>query len=92
MPTNKPEKSLVEVLKDRRAAIDREVDFADKPGSQPPKAPKPKSEPIKKVGVGKPSFDMVAAVAKLTEQMKSTDDAEKRASLKARIKALKANQ
>lgn len=74
--------------KTRDAIARHDAGEQSKPEKRPVKKPKPKP----KVGVGKPSFDVDAAVAKIEAQIKRTKDPAMIAKLKARQQALRDNQ
>lgn len=67
---------------------------ASEQGNAPAEAaPKAKAKPAEKRGVGKPSFDLAGAIAKIKAQIARLQglNPDKEATLLARIAALKAN-
>jgi len=50
-----------------------------------------RAKPKEKVGTGQSSFDLDGAIARIRERIAATQDPERKAKLKARIAALKAN-
>ena len=93
MPQHTPAERLKNVERARRTRSERELARleAEEQGTAPPPAVEKKKKPAEVRGVGTPSFNIEAAIAKLRIKMANLSDPVQKQKLAARIQALKEN-